>query len=150
MDLTDGPEEVTALLLRIPISGHPPNLVVGDERGFFAVEYSTYEYAVRKPRDGMVAVTNHFVSLSGPKRPEELQGNSKVRYKNLLRIVPEGPRTPERAMEVLGDHSEPGAICQHGQAGMHTSVAYVVVPSERAIYFAYGKPCRVPFEKYEL
>ena len=150
VERAEGPEDVLGLLLRIPISGHPPNFVVGDERGFFAVEYSTYEYAVRKPEDGMVAVTNHFVSLSGPEPPEERLANSRARYENLLRLVPQGPRTPERAMEILRDHSEPGAICQHGQAGMHTSVAYVVVPSERAIYFAYGKPCTVPFQRYEL
>jgi hypothetical protein len=51
----------------------------------------------------------------------------------------------EGVKSILAYHADWGSICQHGNgpAQMHTSASYVVIPKERRIDFAYGRPCQV-------
>lgn len=135
---------------------HPFNIVVGDVHDrLVGIERDVYAMSVREPKNGAVFVTNHWASPElrplCTATPDVLE-NSRHRFSNLERLVKELPHTLKDMMELLKDHAKPGAICQHGDdpAKMHTSVAYVMVPRERAIYFAYGKPCRVPFERLFL
>lgn len=149
-------EEALNFYERAPFMCHPFNAVLGDGKGrLVAVERDVKVMAVHEPSDGALFVTNHWCApylepfcTASP----ALMENSRHRYANLQRLVREIPHTLEGMKRILQDHSKPGAICQHGddEAKMHTSVAYIVVPAERAILFAYGKPCSVPFERFVL
>jgi hypothetical protein len=70
-----------------------------------------------------------------------LLANSAARLQNGLRLLQEIPRSIEGLQRFLSDHADSGAICQHGQAGLHTAVAMVVVPRERSIIASEGYGC---------
>ena len=42
---------------------------------------------------------------------------------------------------LLRDHTNPGAICQHGQADLHTALAIILAPRRRTMLVAEGYGC---------
>ena len=70
-----------------------------------------------------------------------LVANSRARAQNGAHLLQEIPRSIEGLQRFLSDHAEDGAICQHGQAGLHTAVAMIVVPQQRAIIATEGYGC---------
>ncbi|MFO7697335.1 MAG: C45 family peptidase [Anaerolineae bacterium] len=70
-----------------------------------------------------------------------LQINSEARLENARRLVRETPWTVEGLKGLLGDHTVPGAICQHGQAGLHTSIAMIMVPWQRVMIVSEDYGC---------
>jgi len=79
----------------------------------------------------------------------EFAENSQSRFENARRLVGQIPHTIEGLKELLGNHAERGAICQHGQADLHTSVAMIMVPRRRAMIAAEGYGCD-PYVEYTL
>jgi len=148
-------DQAIAVLKEIPVMHHPANITVADVSGnLTVVEKSPDGCEVRMPdEEGVLFATNHFCSpgLRGTDTPEErLKANSLARFENLRRLTSGGAQSIERLQAILADHTQPGAICQHGHQDMWTSVAYIVVPRTRTIYFAYGRACETPFERYSL
>ena len=70
-----------------------------------------------------------------------LPENSQQRYVNAMRLASQLPKSIDGVRLFLGDHSEPGAICQHGQADMHTAVAMILVPRRRSMIVSEGYGC---------
>ncbi len=148
-------EEAVQLFRDTPIMHHPANITVADAAGGLAVvEKSPDGCGVRRPDEqGVLFAANHFCTpgLAGTDAQDTpLRLNSERRFENLRRLTAGGEQTVERLQRLLADHTEPGAVCQHGQQDMWTSVAYVVVPRTRTLYFAYGRACETPFEKFVL
>lgn len=68
--------------------------------------------------------------------------NTEARLTNVARLVNQVPWTVDGLKQILADHAETGAICQHGQAGLHTSVAMILIPQQRAMLAAEGYGCK--------
>jgi hypothetical protein len=157
-------EEAIDVLRETPIMHHPANITLADSDGrLVVVEKAPDGCEVREcGEEGALFATNHFCTpgLRGTDNPgEDLGPNSRARWENLARLTTndqrpttndQRPTTVARLQEILADHHQPGAICQHGHNGMWTSVAYVAVPARRTLYFAYGRPCETPFVEYRL
>jgi isopenicillin-N N-acyltransferase-like protein len=73
--------------------------------------------------------------------------NSQARWTNASRVVTQIPQSTVGLQELLANHAEEGATCQHGQAGLHTSFAMVLVPRRRAMLVAEGYGCS-PYVEY--
>ena len=67
--------------------------------------------------------------------------NSRARAENAERLAERLAWTVDGLKRFLGDHARPGAICQHGQAGLHTSFAVILVPKQRALIAVEGYGC---------
>jgi len=70
-----------------------------------------------------------------------LRPNSLARWTNASRAVSQIPCSTTGLQEALADHADLGAICQHGQAGLHTSFAMILAPQRRAMILAEGYGC---------
>jgi isopenicillin-N N-acyltransferase-like protein len=140
-------------------------LLLADADGDMAlVEMLPGRRAVRRPLKEPAEVlwhTNHAAS------PDTLVGaadanavaqygyaglleNSRARYENLRRLVPHLEHSRRGLGRVLRDHTTPGAVCQHGDAGMHSSAGVVICPSLRELWGAMGYPCQSDFKTYAL
>lgn len=71
----------------------------------------------------------------------ELLANSEARASNGARLAAEIPRSVAGLQQFLSNHAASGAICQHGQAGLHTAVAMIVIPRQRTLVAAEGYGC---------
>lgn len=146
MDKCGTVAEAIAELQRVPVMHHPAHIVYADATGDLASVEMTPE-GVRVcmgPRAAHALVTNHF--CAGPwegkdsGEPRHVE-NSTRRRANLERLTRELPHTVEGMQQVVCDHADSGAVCQHGQEDMWSSTGYVAIPSERAILVAHGQPC---------
>lgn len=148
-------DEVIELVTTVDFVCHPFNWVVADEERLVVVERSVYKTAVRRPEDGAVWATNHYLTPDLAElvtRPPEYMENSRQRYEKLGRLAREKPHTHEGAIEVLTDHSEPAPICRHGEdpTGMITCGAAIIRPRARVLWFAAGPPCENKLRPYQL
>jgi hypothetical protein len=75
------------------------------------------------------------------------EANTQARLDNAARLADEIPGTVDGLKQFLGNHAPTGAICQHGQTGLHTSVAMIMVPRQRAMIAAEGYGCE-PYTGY--
>jgi isopenicillin-N N-acyltransferase-like protein len=116
--------------------------------------------ATRTSRTQPIVHTNHPIwpetqALAPNQRWQELYSdsefaeNSQSRFENARRLVGQIPHTIAGLKELLGNHADRGAICQHGQADLHTSVAMIMVPRRRAMIAAEGYGCD-PYVEYTL
>jgi hypothetical protein len=116
--------------------------------------------AVRRSRREATVRTNHpqcpeTLALTRDQRwaarvgIPELLANSEDRARNAARLALEIPRSVAGLQRFLSDHAASGAICQHGQAGLHTAVAMIVIPQQRALVAAEGYGCG-PFVEHAL
>lgn len=67
--------------------------------------------------------------------------NSLYRYANGARLAPKIEPSVDGLKNLLRDHTEPGAICQHGQADLHTALAIILAPRRRTMLVAEGYGC---------
>ena len=73
------------------------------------------------------------------------------RYERLAVLTQAAPRDVAGMQAILRDHTQPGAICQHGgPADLHTTAAFVIVPAAGEFYMAAGCPCQHPFLRYTV
>jgi len=148
-------DEAVDIITSYPIKNHAANITVADGENLVVVEKGVSESSLRFPQGGAIFATNHWVT---PRMcpachfsSSEFEQNTLARWSNLERLVAEsqGNHSVERIKEILRDHSDPGAICQHGPF-MHSTVAYVIVPRTRTIHFSYGRPCEVEFQTFVM
>jgi isopenicillin-N N-acyltransferase-like protein len=130
------------------------NIMVADASGAIAViEKLPTVQAVRQPMESTIFCTNHCLAeetvpyMGGHSLFLE---NSYRRYDKLDRITKGVEHTAQGMEQILMDHSEPGAICQHGQAELHTTAAYIVIPRLRKMWIADGCPCEHEFVEHRL
>jgi hypothetical protein len=148
-------EEATRLLRETPIMHHPANMLVADAGCRLAVvENSPVGFAVRDPDAGLLYATNHFCAagMRGTDCPpsDDLKANTHARMENLARRTRSTEPSLEGVRTILADHHQPGAVCQHGHAGMWTVSAFIAVPARRSLWFANGRPCETAFGEYRL
>ncbi len=155
MDRCGTVEEVVKLCDRIPVMHHPAHNVYCDLQGTLAALELTPEgtYVCQGPGVSYARATNHFCPGpfegrdSGEQRHIE---NSKKRFANLQRLAETLPHTVEGMLDVVRDHAPEGQICQHGNADMWSSTAYVAVPSQRRLLIGRGQPCEAQFMEVVL
>jgi len=146
-------DEAIALAETMPAVNYGAHLMVGDANGDVAViERMPMRMAVRRPVDGLLYNTNHPL---GPETREHngadaaLNENSHARFTRLGSLISQTPHTVEGIQSILRDHTQPGAICQHGgPAGLHTTGAYVLLPAGKTMRVAPGCPCQHDFVPY--
>jgi isopenicillin-N N-acyltransferase-like protein len=130
------------------------NIMVGDRHGALAlIERLPFQAAVRYPQEGVLFNTNHPLSSETAehvRKDVDLMQSSQERFSKLQKLVPEVPRTPHGLKQVLADHTQPGAICQHGGAGWYTCASYLLFPARRLMLVADGSSCAAEYREYEL
>ncbi len=141
--------EAIDLAETMPSVNYGAHLMLGDAGGDVAViERMPDRMAVRRPVNGLTFNTNHPLAPETREHsaaPATLRANSLARYARLEALTASAPRTVAGAQEILRDHTEPGAICQHGAGDFHTTGAYVLQPKQGTLWMAAGCPCQHDF-----
>jgi isopenicillin-N N-acyltransferase-like protein len=152
-------DEALALAEEVPLRGAACSMTLADAQSDEVVVVENYPAlrAVRRSRLEPTVRANHplcpetqaLQSAGAPARIPGLAVNSRQRVENASRRLRQLPRSLAGLQALLGDHSEPGAVCQHGQAGLHTSIAMIMIPRRRAMLAAEGYGCE-PYVEYTL
>ena len=150
MDTCATVEEALRAHERVPVMHHPAHNVMADADGtLVAVEMTPVgTHVCQGPGEPYARATNHF--CPGPHEgkdsgePRHIE-NSKRRFANLKRLAESQAHSVENMMAAVRDHADEGQICQHGNADMWSSAAYVLVPSARRLLIARGQPCESEF-----
>jgi isopenicillin-N N-acyltransferase-like protein len=131
-------------------------IMFADPSGDIAVlERSTRQaerWLDRAKGERVIFATNHTITkemediLGGS---EELLENSRQRLANLVRQSESLSLSMEGLRKLLRDHSQPGAICQHGPY-LHTLVSEIASPSQRTVWVTEGPPCQNEFVPVSL
>lgn len=155
-------EEALAFAEANPLRGYGCTMTMADPTSgdVMVVENYPAMRAVRGSSRGPTVRTNHPRCVETMALPPdelwaarygipELIPNSQARAENAARLVQEIPQSVDGLKQLLGDHAESGAICQHGQAGLHTSIAMIMVPWRRAMIGTEGYGCE-PYVEYTI
>jgi len=147
-------EEALAFAEANPLRGYGCTMTMADATSGDVTVVENYPAmrAVRRSSQEPTVRTNHpqcTETLALPRDElwaaryglPELISNSQARAENAARLVREIPWTVAGLKRLLGDHAESGAICQHGQAGLHTSIAMIMIPRRRTMIAAEGYGC---------
>ena len=143
------------LVTRTPTAGNGIAVMLLDGEGNLAsFEKTADRQAVRSPRDGVLFCTNHYVDEEMRRFNDtscERYRNSTGRYAVLQKALHrDKPAHTVQTMErILKDHSEPGAICQHG-THLYTQYGYLLFPSKRELWVTNGPPCSSRFTLYSI
>ncbi len=152
-------EEALALAETQPLLRWGTTITLADSSSDEVVVVENYPTALGVQRSSEEALvrTNHCllpetIPLMGSEEEQEvifpgLWKNSHNRYENAASLAREILRSVEGLKRFLGDHKIPGAICQHGQANLHTSVAIILVPRRRAMIASEGYGCG-PYQEW--
>jgi predicted choloylglycine hydrolase len=137
--------EAVAVLAEVPHIA-PYSYFLADPREMCVVEASPERQRVRRPKDGVLACTNH------PVHPEMVDLESTdIRTNSCRRLarLHAGAKMAlanEHPMEVLEDtmrdHMAP--VCGH-RDGLATLWSAICVPGLRHIAYCFGAPCRNPY-----
>jgi len=147
-------EEALTFAESHPLRGHGCTMTMADPTSgdITVVENLPSLRAVRRSRRGATVHTNHpqFPESLPLARDEkwaqrlghpDLAANSQARARNAKILTERIAWSVDGLKQLLGDHTETGAICQHGQAGLHTSFAVILIPQQRALLAAEGYGC---------
>jgi hypothetical protein len=138
------------------------NLTLADASGDLAfVEVVPGAQAVFRSHEDHLIHTNHCLRPETAASQVDDEGiarygfpgllqNSLARYRTLERIVPPARRTLDSMKRLLRDRSQPGAISQNNEYGLHTVYAMIIAPAQGKMWGAEGYPPEVPFVEYQL
>lgn len=146
-------EEAIAFLGDHDCINHGAGVLVVDRQGAMAViEKVPTRQAVRQGKGDLLFNGNHALcsEINGLVGGSALIANSQARCANLTRIAERHPATLADLQAILRDHASPGAICQHGQTGLHTASGAVAVCARGELWATAGYPCQNPFEQFVL
>lgn len=140
------------LVARTPIMSHGHNLVFTDAAGNGAViERTPTAMGARRLDDHALWAANHcLVDDVAPKlrtNNETFMANSRGRFDLLEQLTAEQPHSLEQVIAIARTHADPTSICQHGPQA-HTVIGYVMIPAERRMLIARGRPCENEFKEY--
>jgi isopenicillin-N N-acyltransferase-like protein len=117
------------------------------------VEDTPWRQAIRRENCQPTVRTNHpeFVEdqeLAAQVTPAEeslataeFRANSLARAERARYLTAQLPRSSFGLKQLLADHATPGGVCQHGAAGLHTSIAMIMLPQQRVLMAAEGYGC---------
>jgi predicted choloylglycine hydrolase len=155
-------EEAVAFADVNPLRGYGCTMTMADPSSgdITVVENYATERAVRRSGSEPTVRTNHPRCEETVALPKDelwadhyavsgLVPNSQARSENAARVVREIPWSVDGLKRLLGNHAELGAICQHGQADLHTSIAMIMIPEQRAMIAAEGYGCE-PYTEYTV
>lgn len=139
-------EEAVEALLHMP-HALPLNIVVADPHRAYVVEIHPLAVAVRESENGMLVATNHYEHPA--MRPWQGRRDPRFSMRRKERLehrVETGDGSPwERLREALSDHEAP--ICGHCP-GFATLWSLIADLAGRKVGYAFGAPCRAPFERF--
>jgi len=145
-------EQAVETLSGTVMCGKGQNITLADAGGGGAVVEKSVDRTGVIPLEagkGAVFTTNHCVTpaLEGT----GAGGNSLNRYLNLQRLLTQSEyRDPlETLQDLLADHSDPGAICQHGQDGLYTLISCVADPRERLLFVNPDRGCLRSYRSFK-
>ncbi len=149
--------EVLALAAAHPLRAYGCTLTMADAASgdITVLESTPTRRAVRRHDQTASVCTNHpqseeLLALPGGRVLDaEFDANSRARLDNARRLSAAAPRSVTGLQQLLGDHTQPGGVCQHGAAGLHTAIAMILLPRQRAVLAAEGYGCE-PFAEYTL
>lgn len=133
------------------------NILIGDARGEITVLEKIGTQTCRLPQvtrsrggqmEKLVCAGNHRHFSHPPTHltgNHSLETNSRMRLNNLSRRLGRMEVSAGGIIELLQDHSRQGAICQHGQDGLHTVGAIIASSQAFRLHVARGYPCQSPF-----
>ncbi|HEX8704895.1 MAG TPA: C45 family peptidase [Myxococcaceae bacterium] len=160
-------------VLRQPGMSAAMSMLAGVARGFGAylladaegrvlgLESTYEERAVLEPERGVLVHANHYQAerlraLDLTHQFVPCTHGRATRMKELI-DAEYGRLTPERLMEFLSDHGNPGGrLCRHdepvapGQMPMVTKAAVVMSPARGTMWVAAGPACREDFVEYRV
>lgn len=148
----DDVEGALALVERTPIMCHGHNMVFTDPAdNAVVVERTPTAMGVRRRDDHAIWASNHCL-VDDVKRmlrsdSESFMANSHGRYDLLEKLTAEQPHSLEQVIAIARAHADPVSMCQHGPV-MHSVIGYVMIPAERRMLIAYGRPCENEFVEY--
>jgi len=127
------------------------NFVLVDESGDMAVvEASPQKVKVRKPDQGFLVSTNHFMDAEMEdvedvkKRPR----TSVERYERIMEVISlnGGKVDIELAKKILADHK--GSVCSHRKAiKLGTLWSFIASPLDKRVLVAPGHPCKAYYRE---
>jgi predicted choloylglycine hydrolase len=146
-------DAVCALRCR-PVINHSFNALLADASGqTVVVERLPHAVGVRRPEGDALFGTNHTrCSETSPfySASSDFYMNSVARFERLATVLSHVPRTFDGLASVLKSHDGPGAICQHGQAGLYSTFSVICCPVDRAIHVTDSCPCQTGYQLYTL
>lgn len=152
-------EEAVKFSRQHPLRNYACSMTMADRTAdeITVVENFPALQAVRHWRDAPAIHTNHplwpetralapdHLWLARYDTPD-FSNNTRLRWENGSKLAQEIPHTLEGMKSFLGNHAQNGAICQHGQAGLHTSIAMIMAPKQGALIAAEGYGCETYHE----
>ena len=121
------------------------------------VEKSGTRQVVIRPEGDIAICTNHFVTPPmqegmAPIAHENVTENSENRYANLRKLTSNlsRPLTVDQMKDILRNHADRGAICQHGQDNIYSLYSYLMLPGRKEMWFTDGHPCVHEFQARTL
>lgn len=131
------------------------NIVILTPNEGAIIEQIYLRFAIELISQPFIARTNHFLNLHTSGRLAVNHTSSQDRLKRISGLLEEKQRNGEQRIgvedvkEILSDHEGIYPICSH-EGGLVTVSASIYDIQERALYYAYGNPCRTTFTKYAI
>ena len=95
--------------------------------------------------------TNHYVTPEFQSLETNSLADSCPRLDRMRELVQEnwGTITVDTMKRILSDHKgDPGAICRHGEAGMHSISGYIAQPAQGLLHVRRGHGCLGTWQTY--
>jgi predicted choloylglycine hydrolase len=127
------------------------NYLLADEEGNLAVvEACAEKVRIRRPEDGFIACTNHFVhdEMAPLEGREERPPDSVLRYTTICKALKKNLRRMdiETAQRILSDHT--GGVCSHkNDIQLGTLWSLIAGLKQLRIFLAEGHPCRAKYRE---
>lgn len=146
-------QQAIEMLDRTIMCGKGQNITLADSGGSGAIVEKSFDRCgviPLKAGAGAVFTTNHGITEAF--KYTGVSDNSRMRYLNLQRllILPTYSDPFGTLQNVLADHSDSGAICQHGQDGLNTLISCVVDPKERLLFVNPERGCSRSYRRFEI
>ena len=137
------------------------HLLASDEGEIIDIETTPDDFNFIYPERDMIAHSNHYLvpRFRSGDIMRTIAPDSYLRVYRLRRLMEKhySEITVETMNELLTDHADsPSSICRHidpdKPPALHfeTLVSIIAVPKGRAMYIAYGQPCKYEYVKYAL
>lgn len=127
-------------------------LLVDKEGDMAVVEVSPRKIRVRRPEEGVIVATNHFVHCE-MKEEEDVSNRSPTslqRYQRIESLLKKakGRLDLNLARCILSDHE--GLVCSHREEiKLGTIWSFICSPSENTVLMATGHPCKKRYKEDE-
>lgn len=137
------------------------NLVLLDTSGDLAVVETGYTtIGIERSKHSFLVCTNHYVTPPLkeswlPRGPEEIHGNSLIRYAHVYQELQanSGRVDLQWARQLMSSHGDSlAAICRHPETGPRsvTIASTIYLPQHKQLHLAHGLPCQVPYHVFSL